>query len=208
MMPQNEETEGPHIVVGIDAGDVETAFVVYRTDTKTPVDKGKLHNPRLQRLLCEGNWPLPPCSSASLEDLRFSRLPKRCVIEFAVEMVENYGKTVGRSIFETCVWIGRFIETLRGVGWPEGDIHLITRRQIKLNMTGLATANDRQIRQAICDRYGGDPRRAKGTKKAPGPLFGFADDMWSALAVAITATEARVFHRLLSEEYADSGEPL
>jgi hypothetical protein len=38
------------------------------------------------------------------------------------------------------------------------------------------------------DRYGGKAK-AIGTKAAKGPLFGLKQDMWSALAVALTAEE-------------------
>ncbi|HET6477318.1 MAG TPA: hypothetical protein VFH93_14740 [Thermoleophilia bacterium] len=45
---------------------------------------------------------------------------------------------------------------------------------------------DANIRQALLDRFGGPA--AVGRKAAPGPLYGIARDVWSALAIAVTYT--------------------
>ena len=58
-----------------------------------------------------------------------------------------------------------------------------------MHLCGSAKAKDSNIRQAIIDRYGGDPKRCIGTKKAPGPLYGISADQWAALALALTAAE-------------------
>ena len=109
----------------------------------------------------------------------------------AVEMVASYGMAVGAEVFETCVWIGRFIQV-----WFEGgmiedayrEARLVYRREVKLALCGNSRAKDSNIRQAIIDRYGGKAG-AIGKKKTPGPLYGITGDVWSALAVAITAAE-------------------
>lgn len=98
----------------------------------------------------------------------------------AVEMIASYGMPVGREVFETCVWIGRFIEA-----W--GYAHrLIYRRDVKLHLCGSARAKDANIRQALLDKLG-----PQGTKKAPGPTYGVKSHAWAALAVAVTAAETR-----------------
>ena len=88
------------------------------------------------------------------------------------EMVASYGMPVGKSIFDTCVWIGRFWQVCPGMKF-------ITRIQVKSAICHSAKANDSNIRQALIDRYG-----PAGTKKNPGPTYGISKDMWSALAVA------------------------
>lgn len=98
----------------------------------------------------------------------------------AVEMIASYGMAVGREVFTTCVWIGRFIEA-----WPAGEHRLIYRRQVKLELCGSAKANDANIRAELLDRFGGKVA-AIGSKKAPGPLYGLKGDTWAALGVAIT----------------------
>ena len=99
----------------------------------------------------------------------------------AVEMIASYGMPVGREVFDTCLWIGRFIER-----WG-GDHMLVYRREVKLLHCGSARAKDANIRAALIDRFGPGKDKAIGTKKAPGPLYGITADRWSALAVALTA---------------------
>jgi len=99
--------------------------------------------------------------------------------ELAIEMVASYGMPVGREVFETCVWIGRFIEAWKG-SWS-----FVYRRDVKLYLCGSMKAKDGNIRQALIDRYGGK-EKAVGNKKNPGPLYGISGDVWSALAIALT----------------------
>lgn len=101
----------------------------------------------------------------------------------AVEMIASYGMPVGREVFETCLWIGRFVEA-----WG-GEHQLIYRRDVKLHLCNSSKAKDANVRQALLDKFGGKAR-AIGSKKARGPLYGFAADMWSALAVAATWWDA------------------
>jgi len=105
----------------------------------------------------------------------------------AIEMIASYGMAVGREVFETCVWIGRFQAELDSGYIPSEYVY---RRDVKLHLCGSARAKDANVRQALLDRYGGKAL-AVGTKKAPGPLYGFKADMWAALGVAITYAEAK-----------------
>ena len=102
--------------------------------------------------------------------------------DLVVEMIASYGMPVGREVFETCVWIGRFVQAWRG------RHSFVYRRDVKLHLCGQARAKDGNVRQALIDKYGGKAK-AVGTKKQPGPLYGFRADMWQALALAITARE-------------------
>jgi hypothetical protein len=100
----------------------------------------------------------------------------------AIEMIASYGMPVGREVFETCVWIGRFIEAFRG------RYQLIYRKDVKLYHCESVRATDANIRAALIDRYGPGKAKAIGTKHAPGPLYGLKGDQWSALAVALKAS--------------------
>lgn len=91
----------------------------------------------------------------------------------AIEMIASYGMSVGQEVFETCVWVGMFMQATRL------PVKRYTRKQIVVNLCGSARAGDSNVRQALIDKYG-----KQGTKKKPGPTFGIAKDMWSALAVA------------------------
>ena len=102
----------------------------------------------------------------------------------AIEMVASYGMPVGREVFETVRWIGRFQQA-----WtlPE-DVALIYRRDVKLRLCGSSKAKDGNIRQALLDRFprtGGGKTPQIGTKARPGPLYGISTHAWAALAVAV-----------------------
>lgn len=100
----------------------------------------------------------------------------------AIEMIASYGMSVGAEVFETCVWIGRFVE--RWSFYSSGPLVRVYRRDVKMHLCGSMRAKDPNIRQALIDRYGGET--ARGTKKSPGPLYGIKADEWAALAVAVT----------------------
>ena len=101
----------------------------------------------------------------------------------AIEMVACYGMPIGRDVFETVLWIGRFIQA-----W--GSNHQkIYRKDVKMFLCNNTRAKDSNIRQALLDLYpatGGGKTPQVGTKSAPGPLYGFKADMWAALGVALT----------------------
>lgn len=110
--------------------------------------------------------------------------------ELVIEMIASYGMAVGKDVFETCVWIGRFIECAE-----PNPIRRITRGDVKLHICGTKQAKDPNVRQALIDMYpatGGGKTPQIGTIKQPGPLYGMAGDMWAALAVAVTAAETRI----------------
>lgn len=96
---------------------------------------------------------------------------------FAIEMIASYGMAVGREVFETCVWIGRFQQTWRD---PEA-VKLVYRRDVKLHLCGTSKAKDANIRQALIDLLG-----PQGTKKAQGATYGVKSHAWAALGVAVT----------------------
>lgn len=94
-------------------------------------------------------------------------------------MQANYADTVGASVLQTLVWIGRFIEC-----WRDPDsVRLISRQSVKAVVcNGNTRANDAGVRQALIDLLG-----PPGTKKAPGPTYGVKSHAWAALAVAVAA---------------------
>lgn len=103
-----------------------------------------------------------------------------------VEMVSCYGMPVGKETFETCVWIGRFIEAF------SGPSEYVYRRDVKLTLCNSMRAKDANVRQAILDRYpatGGGKTPQVGTKSQPGPLMGVSKHAWSALAIGLTWLE-------------------
>lgn len=104
----------------------------------------------------------------------------------AIEMIASYGMSVGREVFETCVWIGRFKQAF----FDPDAVQLIYRRDVKLHLCGSPRAKDPNVRQALLDmfpRTGGGKTPQIGTKGQPGPLYGVSSHAWAALGVAVTA---------------------
>lgn len=97
----------------------------------------------------------------------------------ACEHIQCFGLAVGKEVFETAYLIGGIREYCRSQAIP---FNRVFRSDVKMHLCNSMRAKDPNIRQALIDRFG-----VVGTKKAPGPLFGIKADLWSALAVAVTA---------------------
>ena len=78
---------------------------------------------------------------------------------FVIEMIDSYGMPVGKTIFETCVWIGKFEHAFSNT---TDFIEYIYRKEEKMNICHTMRAKDSNIRQALIDRFG-----EVGTKKNP-----------------------------------------
>ena len=101
-----------------------------------------------------------------------------------IERVASYGMAVGRDVFETCEWVGRFTQA---ASVPPDYIY---RQEEKLHICGDSRAKDTNIRRALIDRFAQhDIKNGKGTKKNPDWFYGFSADVWAAYAVGITYIE-------------------
>lgn len=90
----------------------------------------------------------------------------------AIEMIASYGMPVGRETFDTCVWIGRFMQA-----WNSAHM-LVYRKDVKMALCNTTRAKDSNVWQALVDIYG-DP----GTKKNPGGTYGVRSHARAAMAV-------------------------
>lgn len=142
------------MILALDPGPIQTAWCLYDRDT-----------------LLTGIEP---------NEALLDKLPKMGAERMVVEMIASYGMPVGKEVFETCVWIGRFIQA-----WHRPH-EFVYRKDVKMHLCGSMKAKDSNIRQALLDRFG-----PPGTKRAPGRTYGLKKDMWAALAVAVTAYDAR-----------------
>lgn len=158
-------------VFAIDPGNTLSAYCVVDADTLRPLVFGKIPNEALRNYII---------------DFRFEE-DDRAV----VEMVENLGMGVGREVFETAVWIGRFSERLdRKLLQPADTVY---RTDEKLHICQSRRAKDSNIRQALIDRFAQhDLKNGKGTKAKPDFFYGFKADVWSAYAVALTYIETKM----------------
>ena len=94
----------------------------------------------------------------------------------AIEMIASYGMPVGQEVFDTCVWIGRFMQA-----YGPSTVSLVKRGEVKMHLCHNMKANDSNVRQALIDRLG-----KPGTKKSPGLTYGISGDLWAALGLAVT----------------------
>lgn len=148
-------------ILAIDPGTTESAFLVW--SKRGVVTHGKIENPQLLKWMMESQWLKHSDSILSL---------------VAIEMVASYGMPVGKEIFETVLWIGRFLER------APTRVELVYRKDVKIHLCGSMKAKDANIRQALIDKHG-----PPGTKKNPGKTYGISGDIWAALAVADYAAE-------------------
>lgn len=150
------------MILAIDPGTVESGWVLFE-DGKVEAS-GVDQNGDIIQWIRDGGMP------------GYVPLPRT----LAIEMIASYGMPVGAEVFETCVWIGRFVESWRHFAAPR----LIYRKDVKMHLCGTPRAKDGNIRQALIDKLG-----PAGTKKKPGPTYGVKSHAWAALGVAVTAAE-------------------
>jgi len=149
-------------LIGIDPGTTESAFVAM--SGRDLVRFGKVPNDMM------------------LSQLNYEAIQSDNLAVLVVEMVSSYGMPVGSEMFDTCVWIGRFIQV-----WGRRTERIV-RQTVRAAMCHSSKATDSNVRAALIERYGGQTA-AIGNVKKKGPLHGVTGDVWSALAVATTYLE-------------------
>ncbi|MEY8001586.1 hypothetical protein AB8U03_15560 [Clostridium sp. Mt-5] len=155
------------MILAIDPGNEESAFVLLENNLSVN-DKGKVGNKELLDIMYD----------YLSEDL------EKHEIKIAIEMVASYGMAVGREVFDTCVWIGRFFQHADRFGYTPTFIY---RKDEKMDLCHSMKANDSTITQALVDRFAyGVRNHGKGTKKEKGWFYGFKKDIWQAYAVGVT----------------------
>ena len=152
-------------LLAIDPGTEMSAYVVYDSEQRRLVDWAKIANLDLLDVIGEAS----ECDT------------------MAIETVQSFGMAVGQEIFTTVWWSGRFYE--RWIQTSRSNPTRVFRKDVKLHLCGTLRAKDKNIRQALIDRFGPGKERAIGLKATPGPLYGLSSDGWQALGVALTAIE-------------------
>lgn len=157
------------MILAIDPGNTESAYVLMDKETLRPIQFGKVPNKLMLDYI------------TVFHSNAFLRPPFK-MPEVAIEMVASYGMAVGAEVFETVFWIGRFYEAAHGYK----SLNRIYRKDVKINLCNNMKAKDSNIRQALIDRFG-----VVGTKKKPGWFYGFKADIWQAYAVGVTYADTK-----------------
>lgn len=145
------------IIMAIDPGNVFTGVVVFNTGTEKIYWYGKYDNKILNKII-EKNHSKIDC--------------------FVFEMIASYG-VAGKTVFDTCVWIGRFIQNIETLG--NHKWFRVVRSKILAHILGKKKkgevivgpkSKDARIRAKMIEYFGED--KTKGISK----------DAWQALALA------------------------
>jgi len=154
--------------LAIDPGSEQSGWVVYDSSQGLILNSGFQSNNELAYLFNEGGYsPYPnPLHHCAIED------------------IASYGMAVGKDVFRTCKWIGRFTELWYQASGTE-PIE-VERRLIKLHHCHSARATDSNVRQALIDRFG-----APGTKAKPGMTYGLKAHTWQAFALAVYVADTQ-----------------
>lgn len=151
-------------IFAIDPGNEASAYALVELPDFRILDKGKIQNDELLEL----------CRSIKREEADLA----------SIEMIASYGMPVGREVFDTCVWIGKFLGALN---ISATTVYRLEEKQCLCHDT---RANDASIRRALIDRYARhDLKTGRGTIKNPDVFHGVSADIWAAIAVAVTTFE-------------------
>ena len=146
-------------ILAIDPGTTQSAWLILESPN-TIVEFGKLPNNQIGFVIKNADYNV-----------------------LAIEMIASYGMPVGKEIFETCLWIGRYMQLAEDRDHP---VKLVYRKDIKIALCGTNKAKDANVRQALIDIFG-----KQGTKKNKGKTYGITNDVWSALAIAVYYNRSR-----------------
>lgn len=152
-------------VIAIDPGNAESAYVWIDYECR-PIIIGKALNAAVR------DW------------LEYGDGSTDSDVTYAIEMIASYGMAVGADVFETCVWVGRFAETIDRS--RDVNAELVFRSAVKMHHCHTTRVKDPNIVQALIDRFApGVSNKGKGTKASPGWFYGFHSDIWQAYALAV-----------------------
>ena len=168
-------------LLAIDPGTARSAYVGM-TDKYEILAKAKVDNAKVLELIMLGGYDA-------------------LVIECMEPRTLNTGKKqappqrIGDETYETCIWIGRFMEAAIRRGM---DIHRVYRSEerrqiIPSKRNGLPPLEppapkspDAQIRKALIARFARfDKVNGRGRANSRDTFYGFAADMWNAFAVGV-----------------------
>lgn len=184
------------MLLAIDPGTLKTAYVFLDEETRVPMSFGKINNEDMLHIL------------KNLHE--HEGYPQKIVCEFPMPR----GQLASTHLFETLEWIGRYHQVIEDLGLP---FQHFDRKDVKMTICGKNSVQDKHIRAALIDIYGGESVAIGGKKCKPcggkgvkgrdkqtcadcqgmgvsspaGPLHGVSADVWAALGIAVSFLEMR-----------------
>lgn len=159
-------------IIAIDPGTEQSGVCIVRSEDYKPLWCAKVLNEVLFDQVC-----------LVTEHLQISF--RDCAL--VIERMYN-PSSVSSHVFLTCEWIGRFDVLFSEKAWLSGETAYLYRYEEYRFLLGKDYSHsDKGIKAALVDRFAyGERNYGKGTKKNPGWFYGFAEDAWSAYAIAVT----------------------
>jgi len=149
-------------ILGIDPGPECSAYLVWDRFCEKIEAKDMLKNELLFELLVKGSF--------------------ESVDGMSIEMMQSRGMPVGKDVFETCLWIGRFTFA------SDLPFELVYPSTWRSHFCGTTRAAKANVWRVMRDRFG-EP----GRKNNPGVLYGVKDHLRDALALAVYAQDMNLF---------------
>lgn len=199
-------------VLGIDPGTRESAWVLYESTSaeKPLLAYGWDLNEEVLNMLREAYQRGRLIGTSTLNAVE-------APLRVGIEMIAHYGTgmSVGKEVFETCLWIGRFMEAVEG---GSGRVCLVHKKWVCEHLCNDTRAKSKNINQALLDMLGPPwvtvekigPKGGVTKTRVPGPTNGMADHKWSALSIAVTLAqsdrdEVRQYREKMDREELDNG---
>lgn len=148
------------LILGIDPGSERSGYAAIDGCAQI-LGSGDVENAELRKLLLRWHSTFPLETSSPV---------------VAIEALQSYGMAVGKDVFETAMWIGRFSEVAESLGMI---VKLYARPKVFRAVTGMAKGGDAALRRALLLRFGGDK------KGEPLNALKGSTDKRSAFAVAV-----------------------
>ena len=156
------------MIFAIDPGNEQSAWCIMSKDYRL-LDFDKEPNKDVMAVLCNR--------------LQNTETVISLIDNVVIERVASYGMPVGREVFETCEWIGRFAQEAEKLT----TVNYIYRKDEKLYICHDSRAKDANIRAALIERFAKhDLKNGRGTKQNPDYFYGVKADIWAAISVAVT----------------------
>ena len=129
------------LLLAVDPGTFQSAYLVMESPTYEIVDKGKIDNDKLIGIVKTGYFDM-----------------------LAIECMQSFGMGVGQTVFETAYYIGRLMQIAEDLG---SKVRKVYRSEVKMHHCHTMKAKDANIRQALIDRFG-EPGTKKAQGKTYG----------------------------------------
>jgi len=165
--------------LAVDPGTTESAYVVMHEDYSTSAH-AKVPNQQLLNLINEGE---------------FQELVIECMESRAPTDKRGNQSVIGWTTYETCYWIGRFMEAASRRGMPvyrvmrtEEKSRIIPTKKNRLPPLPppVPDSTDGKIRHGLIARFAKfDKKNGKGRAGCRDTFYGFKADEWSAFAVGV-----------------------